>query len=177
MADLNDIVEILRAEFDPDAIAVQEEERFPWLLIPADQIVAVCTFLRDEQRLDFNFLRCQSALDLGEDGGFGMVYHLISFKYRHELTLRVVVGRDDPTVPSVNDVWPAANWHEREAWDLMGIKFTGHPDLRRLMLPDDWEGHPLRKDWVDPPTIYNIPTQRPSNLEVTRQLDKSDEGA
>lgn len=171
MADLEEIVATLTTAFGADAIAVKEEDRFAWVQVPADKIVEICTCLRDEKTLEFNFLRAQSALDLGPDG-FGLVYHLISYKYRHELVLRVEIGREDPTIPSVVGVWPAAEWHEREAFDLMGIRFTGHPDLRRLMLPDDWEGHPLRKDYVDPPTIYNIPTQRPTNTEVAAALEE-----
>lgn len=76
------------------------------------------------------------------------IYHLYSMKHRHRLTLRVVMERDGARVPSVAHLWPAANWHEREAYDLVGIVFDGHPDLRRILLPDDWVGHPLRKDYV-----------------------------
>jgi NADH-quinone oxidoreductase subunit C len=177
MADFATLVEILTERFDAQTIGAKEEDRFGWVLVPAERIVEVCTFLRDDERCDFDFLRAQSALDLGPEGGFGVVYHLISYKYRHELVLRVVVGREVPAIPSVVSVWPAANWHEREAFDLMGIDFPGHPDLRRIMLPDDWEGHPLRKDYVDPPTIYNIPTQRAPNLEVAAGLGKPSQGA
>jgi NADH-quinone oxidoreductase subunit C len=80
---------------------------------------------------------------------FECVYHLYSFASNTYLELHVEVPRADPSAATVSDVWPAAGWHEREAWDMMGIRFEGHPDLRRILLTDDWIGHPLRKDYVD----------------------------
>jgi len=80
---------------------------------------------------------------------FENVYHLYSYAGNTYLELHVTVPSDDPVVDTVCDVWPAADWHEREAWDMMGIRFEGHPDLRRILLKDDWIGHPLRKDYVD----------------------------
>ncbi|MGO8685264.1 MAG: NADH-quinone oxidoreductase subunit C [Thermoleophilia bacterium] len=80
---------------------------------------------------------------------FESVYHLYSYASNTYLEIHVEVPRDDPVVDTVCDVWPAANWHEREAWDMMGIRYEGHPDLRRILLKDDWIGHPLRKDYVD----------------------------
>jgi NADH-quinone oxidoreductase subunit C len=164
MAELVEIKRLLDDRFPAWGLSLEEAERFPYIKVGAERIRDVCRYLRDEPRLDFNFLRCLTALDLAPEG-FGVVYHLLSYHFRHELCLRVEVSRENPSVPSLAAIWPAADWHEREAFDLMGIQFEGHPDLRRLLLPDDWQGHPLRKDWVDPPTIYNIPTQRPSNLE------------
>jgi NADH-quinone oxidoreductase subunit C len=86
---------------------------------------------------------------------FESVYHLYSFASNTYLELHVDVPRAKPVVDTVSDVWPAADWHEREAWDMMGIRFEGHPDLRRILLSDDWVGHPLRKDYVD--SIENHP--------------------
>jgi len=77
-----------------------------------------------------------------------LVYNLFSMKHRHKIALRVDLPRDNPRVPSVESVWRTADWHEREAYDLFGIHFEGHPDLRRILCPDDWEGYPLRKDYV-----------------------------
>ncbi len=116
--------------------------------VAPEQLVLLCQFLETEPELDFNFLRCLSAVDWLEEGEFEVVYHLFSFRHRHELVLKVRVPRSNPKVPSVTSVWRTANWHEREAFDLMGIVFEGHPDLRRILLPEGWVGHPLRKDYI-----------------------------
>jgi NADH-quinone oxidoreductase subunit C len=94
-----------------------------------------------------------AAVDNGER--LEAVYHLYSFASNTYLELHVDTPRDKPVLPTVTDVWPAADWHEREAWDMMGIRFEGHPDLRRILLGDDWVGHPLRKDYVD--SVENHP--------------------
>ena len=176
MADFEKIVEIITEKFGAEAVEVKERERFPWLLLKADQLVEIGLFLRDDPQLQFSFLRSLSAVDFEEK--FAVVYHLASHELRHELALRVETEeREKPSIPSLSEVWPAAEWHEREAYDLMGIDFPGNRDMRRLLLPDDWEGHPLRKDWVDPPTVYNIPTQRLTGLELAQaEREKSQEG-
>lgn len=112
------------------------------------QLLDVCHFLKTDPDLDFNFLRCLSAVDWLEDGELEVVYHLFSFRHRHEVTLKVRAPRLDPRVPSVVSVWRTANWQEREAYDLMGVIFEGHPDLRRIFLPEGWVGHPQRKDYI-----------------------------
>ncbi|MDH7516502.1 MAG: NADH-quinone oxidoreductase subunit C, partial [Bacteroidota bacterium] len=121
--------------------------------VPAAGIHDVCLHLRDKPGYDFDSLMCLSGVDY-TDGTLGVVYHLGSIKQRQRLTLKVIVPREDPRVPTVERVWRTADWHEREAWDLLGIVFEGHPDLRRILLPDDWEGHPLRKDY-EMPEFYN----------------------
>lgn len=109
--------------------------------------------LRDDEKLRFDYLMCLSGADFGKET-LGVVYHLSSMIHRHKVTVRVEVPAGDPKVPSVADVWPTANWHEREAWDMFGIVFGGHPDLRRMLLPEDYPGHPLRKDFKVP-EFYN----------------------
>ena len=116
--------------------------------VEPQKLVDICRFLRDDPEMDFNFLRCISAVDWLNEGEFEVVYHLFSFRHRHELVIKVRVPRSNPHIPSVTSVWRTANWHEREAYDLMGIIFDGHPDLRRILLPEGWIGHPLRKDYV-----------------------------
>jgi NADH-quinone oxidoreductase subunit C len=113
----------------------------------------VCKFLRDDPRFSFDSLMCQSGVDYG-DGTLGSVYHLCSTGLGHKIVLRVVVPKEKPSVPSVANVWASAGWMERETYDLFGIVFEGHPDLRRILLPDDWVGYPLRKDYR-PPDTYN----------------------
>ena len=121
----------------------------PYLKILPGRMLAVAEFLHDETDLQFNFLMCLSGVDYGK-GMLGIVYHLFSMTKRHKMTIKVDLPSDKPVVPSVVPVWPSANWHEREAYDMFGIMFTGHPDLRRILLPDDYPGHPLRKDFKVP---------------------------
>jgi NADH-quinone oxidoreductase subunit C len=125
----------------------------PALLISPDDIVKVCLELRDNPATYFDFLSCLSGVDYGiEAGRFGVVYHLASIPYQTQLVLKV--GREHdrtdealPHFPSITSVYKGADWHEREAYDMCGIYFEGHPDMRRLLMPDDWEGFPLRKDY------------------------------
>jgi len=117
-----------------------------------DMIREVCLFLRDEPTLTMDHLADLTAVDFsrypGDQGPrFEVVYNLISIPFRHRIRLKVRVPEENPRIPSVAGVWNTANWHERETYDLMGIVFDNHPDLRRILLPEDWEGHPLRKEY------------------------------
>ena len=118
----------------------------PFINIDADKINAVSLFLRDEESLQFDSLSCLSSVDLDKDN-LAVVYHLYSFALNQKLKLKVIVPKENPVVKTVSDVWATADWHEREAYDMMGLIFEGHPDLRRILCPDDWEGYPLRKDY------------------------------
>lgn len=112
-------------------------------------IADICQYLRDESDLAFDNLNCVSCVDHG-DQTLLVVYHIESLSHRHQIALKVSVPIDHPIVPSVTPIWASANWHEREGYDMFGIKFFGHPDLRRILLDDDWVGHPLRKDYKHP---------------------------
>lgn len=144
------VLDVLTAKFaslEPTYTSAEWVE----LSVPPALLLEVAQFVRDDERLQFNFLSSISAVDYG-DSGFQVVYHLVSLpEGRRKLVLKVVPegGRDDAHVDSVVSLWPTADWHEREAWDLMGIRFTGHPDLRRILMREDWVGHPLRKDYHD----------------------------
>jgi NADH-quinone oxidoreductase subunit C len=116
-------------------------------LIP-EVVAEVGGYLRDDPELQFNYLMCLSGVDYGAGKPLGVVYHLQSITLMHQIVLKVELPRTSPSVPSVALIWRTADWHEREAYDLFGIWFEGHPDPRRIFLPDDWEGHPLRKDYV-----------------------------
>jgi NADH-quinone oxidoreductase subunit C len=138
----------------------------PYAVIAAAQWHEVALFLRDDPELGFDFLNCISAIDLLAEDQLGCVYDLTAFpapsatelmKIRHAFAVRVVCERSNPEIPSVADVWPAAEWHEREAFDMMGIRFAGHPELTRILCPEDWEGHPLRKDYAFPIEYQGIP--------------------
>src|SRR5688572_419343 len=119
------------------------------VIIPRENIVAACAFFKSTTELEFNFLADLCGADRGpeEEPRFEVNYHLFSTTKHHRLRLKVLLAEADPHVPTVTGVWRTANWHERETYDLLGVIFDGHPDLRRILLPDDWEGHALRKDF------------------------------
>jgi NADH-quinone oxidoreductase subunit C len=133
--------------FDPDAIVAGKlDRREVTLEIAPDKIVGVCRFLKEQQR----FVRLSTITGVDRypaEPRFEVVYHLHSFERNERLRLKCRVGGDAPAIDSLTPVWRGANWFERETFDLFGIYFRNHPDLRRIMLPDDWEGHPLRKDY------------------------------
>jgi NADH-quinone oxidoreductase subunit C len=149
-----DIKLLLIEKFGPEVIVGEETTGLQSaLLIDPARIAEVCLELRNNPKTYFDFLSSLTGVDYGiEENRFGVVYHLASIPYKTQLTLKVSVENsrdlnDLPTFPSVTSVYRTADWHEREAYDLIGIFFEGHPDLRRILLPDDWEGFPLRKDY------------------------------
>jgi NADH-quinone oxidoreductase subunit C len=115
--------------------------------VPVDRVVEVLRFLRDHAGLRFDYLSNLTGLHWPKrEKPFEVVYHLFSITRRHRLTVKIDLAEGEEA-PSVTSVWPTADWHEREAFDLLGIRFAGHPDLRRILMPDEWSGHPLRKDY------------------------------
>ncbi|MCS4226220.1 NADH-quinone oxidoreductase subunit C [Sphingobacterium sp. BIGb0165] len=144
-----------------DSVILKEEETGlqAALFVHVEDLVPVCSFLRDTEGLYFDFLSNITAVDYEDH--FTIVYHLSSLPYQHTVVLKVELegnrSLDElPEIPSVTSVWRTADWHEREAFDLMGIYFSGHPDLRRILLPDDWEGYPLRKDYQEAEKYHGI---------------------
>lgn len=119
----------------------------PSITVEASAIHAVGEYLRHAPDLQFDSLMCLSGVDYGPDKTLGVVYHLHSTTLRHKITLKVEVPRQNGVVPTVCDIWRTAEWHEREAYDMFGMRFAHHPDHRRILCPDDWEGHPLLKDY------------------------------
>lgn len=118
------------------------------VIVPRQHLLPAAEFLAAEPSLLFSFLSDLSGVDrFPLEPRFEINYHLLSIEKRLRLRLKVKVSTTDPVVHSVTSVWPTANWHEREVFDMFGIRFEGHPDLRRILMPDDWEGHPLRKDY------------------------------
>ena len=171
------IHEQLRQAFQPWVLAQDFEAVDPWIEIRADGLPEVCRYLRDRRELAFNMLHCITAIDYCQPDAkkaaavdwqphMELLYHLSSTVHRHRLVLKVPLPRwaDDqpgqlPEVPSVSGVWSTAEWHEREVFDLMGVYFLGHPDPRRILCPEDWVGHPLRKDYEMPAEYHGIPTR------------------
>ena len=120
----------------------------PYIVVEAAAIHDLGECLRHDPALQFDALMCLSGIDYGpEKNTLGVVYHLFSMSQRHKITLKVEVPRQHGALPTVCDLWRTAEWHEREAYDLYGMRFENHPDLRRILLPDDWQGHPLLKDY------------------------------
>jgi NADH-quinone oxidoreductase subunit C len=138
----------LRARFADQVLAFDESTSNPAVKLNPRVVAEVGRFLKEDTDLQFNYLMCLSGVDYGAGKPLGVVYHLQSMTLLHQIVLKVELPRESPSVPSVALIWRTADWHEREAYDLFGIRFEGHPDLRRIFLPDDWEGHPLRKDYV-----------------------------
>ncbi len=133
-----DAASILNGKFDRNELTLD--------IAPA-RIVAVCEFLRDQCGYDFLAdLTCRD--DYPTEPRFQVVYHLFSVAKKQFLRLKAGLPGEAPEISTVISVWPAAGWHEREVFDLFGVKFSGHPDLRRIMLPDNWEGYPLRRDYA-----------------------------
>jgi len=170
-----EICELLKKQFGDAIENTSLQGGRPYAIVQAPRWPEIARFLRDDPRLRFNLLRCISAVDLLAANKLAAVYDVLSIAdgppggllgCAHEFAVRVETDRDRPHLPTVSDVWPAADWHEREAYDLMGIAFDGHPDSvtdhdgthpRRILCPDDWEGHPLRKDYLFPLEYQGIP--------------------
>ncbi len=149
-----EIFDLLKTKFGDSVLELKTDKSVdPYINILPEKIAEISFYLRDYEEFLFDQLMCLSGVDYG-DGKLGTVYHLYSFEKKHKLVLKAIVSKENPDTPSVSGVWLTANWHERESFDLIGINYTGHPDLRRILLPDDWEGHPLRKDY-QVPEFYN----------------------
>ncbi|MFO0814237.1 MAG: NADH-quinone oxidoreductase subunit C [Gemmatales bacterium] len=164
----SDMAQILEAQFSNALLSKNLDALDPYLVLVPDHWPEVARWLHDDPRLHFDILNCISVVDYletepakvakcGFEPHLEVVYHLSSFTHRHRLTIKLLLPRwkndqpgELPEVPSICSIWPAANWHEREAFDLGGVKFTGHPNLERILMAEDWVGHPLRKDYEYP---------------------------
>lgn len=162
----SDIQQKIESEFPGKLVSSELAATDPFLVIDKDSIVAIGNFLRDDPELAFDTLHCLSAVDYlkdpkaeADEGRIEIVYHLTSLKHKHWIVLKVVLPRDNPRMSTAEGVWKAANWHEREAYDLFGVRFEGHSDFRRILLPEDWPGHPMLKDWEWPDEWHGIPVK------------------
>ncbi len=153
--DTKAIFENLKGRFGEKILECVEPKGDMFIRIAPDALLEVCRALKEAPELGFDFPECVSGVDHGTE--LGVVYHLYSHAHRHKVVLSVRVPKEKPEVPSVDAVWAGVNWHERETYDLMGVIFTGSRDLRRILLPEGWEGHPLRKDYKPPESFEGIP--------------------
>ncbi|MFA5512169.1 MAG: NADH-quinone oxidoreductase subunit C [Candidatus Kapaibacterium sp.] len=144
-----EIYDKLKNEFANDIISLTEEANVdPFILVNSSRITEICLYLRDEADMNFDYLVNLSGVDYKTN--FTVVYHLYSLKLKHRIVLKVELSPEKPSVTTVEKVWKTANWHEREAYDMFGIVFEGHPFMVRILCPYDWEGFPLRKDYKEP---------------------------
>jgi NADH-quinone oxidoreductase subunit C len=153
-----DIAEKIKEHFPDQVIEVVEFRDQVSVVVHRNQIAAICKFLHEDPLLLFDHLQDVTAVDYKgkKEVRFEVVYNLYSTRYRHHIRLRAQVPESDPKITSIVPIWAGANWHERECYDMFGIVFTGHPDLRRILMPEDWEGHPLRKDYpLQGPALEN----------------------
>jgi NADH-quinone oxidoreductase subunit C len=157
MASPAQISQNLTERFGQAVTAALPEDKHPRIHTTADAWRPIAEHLHSDADLAFDWLACLSGVDYVADDLLCVVYDFYSTTHRHRFAVKVYVDRNDPRVPSVMDLWPAADWHEREAYDLFGIVFDGHNDLRRILLPEDWQGHPLRKDYAFPREYHGIP--------------------
>jgi NADH-quinone oxidoreductase subunit C len=143
-----EVIDRLRAQFGDDVVDAAEVFGHPVVTVTAERYVEMATFLRDDGDLSFDYFDFLTAVDYRPKGrGFEVVLHLASTRHGHGARLKVACDAEDPRCPTVHEIWPGANWAEREAWELFGIDFEGHPHLVKLVLPEQFEGHPLRKDF------------------------------
>ncbi|MGB4782684.1 NADH-quinone oxidoreductase subunit C [Candidatus Methylomirabilis sp.] len=146
-AEENRTVSKLRERFPEATLSARSFRNETTLLVRPGDIIRICRHLKEDPGLLYDFLSDLTAVDrLGDHPRFEVVYHLYSLQYKWRIRLKVPVEEGE-AVPSVTAVWSAANWHEREVFDMFGIGFDGHPDLRRILMPEEWEGFPLRKDY------------------------------
>jgi NADH-quinone oxidoreductase subunit C len=165
----SEIYERVAQEFPGVVSGFNGEALDPYFTVNSAPIKEVCICLRDDPNLNFEVLSDLTALDFPKENKIQVVYHLHSYSLRHQIVLKVDLSREEPRIVTMETVWKVANWLEREVFDLFGVVFEGHSDLRRIMLPEDWQGHPLRKDYLEQEEYDGISTQRePLVREVLR---------
>ena len=142
------ILEQLKNRFGDAVLEVNEFRDELTVVVPKERIVDICRFLKEDPQLQFDFLADVCGIDMYTPSKrFGVIYNLYSLKNRNRIRLKLFTEEEDPKVPTMTGVFGTANWHERETFDMFGIVFEGHPDLRRVYMPDDFEHYPLRKDF------------------------------
>lgn len=161
------LAELLQSTFGDAALESVVDRGMVTLVISPGTLLDTCQQLKTDPALSFDYLACLTSIDRQDH--LEVAYNLRSLTHKHEFCLKVRLPRDTPEIPTVTSIWKGANWHEREAYDLMGIHFQGHPDLRRILLPDEWEGHPLRKYYVYEPD--DVPSEQGPPEHLLIQLE------
>jgi NADH-quinone oxidoreductase subunit C len=150
-----EIAALVSERFGEAVVETKLDGTNPWIVVAPAAIVDVCRFLREDPRLAMDHLELLGGVDYKDR--IEVVYITYSMSQRHRITVKVRLPREEPRVATVEAVWPVANWHEREVYDMFGVFFEGHSDLRRILCPDDWEGYPLRKDYKYPTQYRDMP--------------------
>lgn len=152
------IFDNLKQKFGEAIVSTDDSVKSPFVTVAGEKLVEIMEFLRDDPAMNFDMLLMISGVDYPTC--FASVAHLTSLSHKHNLAVKVELSREAPEVDSLVSVWPAADWHERETFDMMGIVYRGHPSLRRILCPEDWEGFPLRKDYRQPEEYHGISNVR-----------------
>ncbi len=153
-----EIYEALKKQFPKAMLRFEEAHGEPFVVVSPEDLPRVARFLKEESSFQFNSLMSVSGVDHGEE--MAVVYHLCSLPRHHRIVLKTMISKEKLSVPTLERIWSIANWFERETFDLLGIEFEGHSDLRRILLPEDWVGHPLRKDYEYPEEYDGIKLER-----------------
>jgi NADH-quinone oxidoreductase subunit C len=156
--DADKIANKIRECFKDALLEEQMGLKQPFVRIDKKKIHEIASFLRDDSELKFDFLQCLTGIDRRQN--LELVYHFNSYARKHGLVVKTDLAKDKPEIDSISDIYGIANWYEREAFDLLGIIFRGHPELRRILLPDDWQGNPLLKDYEAPLQYRGISHKR-----------------
>jgi NADH-quinone oxidoreductase subunit C len=150
-----EIAALLSEQFGEKILESTPDGLNPFSVVDGGSLLEVCTFVRNDQRLGMDHLELLGGVDYKDR--IEVVYVLYSMRHHHRYTLKCRLPREAPHVPTVESLWRVANWHEREAYDMFGVVFDGHSDMRRILCPDDWEGYPLRKDYEAPESYHDMP--------------------
>jgi NADH-quinone oxidoreductase subunit C len=156
------IYERLKERFGERVLETIEKKPDPFALVDPAALIEICRYLREDPELAMDCLSNETGVDYKDH--VEVVYHLFSYGHRHGAVLKIKLPREEPRVATVEGIWKSANWMEREIFDLVGVNFEGHSDLRRILMPEDWTGHPLRKDFVEPQEYHGISTVRESPI-------------
>lgn len=164
--DAAEIHKRLQEKLGNSVLAEATEGEWPIVEVLPAAVAEASRYLKEDPDLAFDCLSNLTGADRKPDDVIDVYYHLYSYSHRHKLTLKASAPRLDPVLPTVSKIWRIGDWLEREAFDLLGVNFVGHTDLRRLLMPEDWVGHPLRKDFVEPEEYHGISTRRESLLKL-----------
>jgi NADH-quinone oxidoreductase subunit C len=156
------IFERLQQRFGGNVLEISLKPPGPFAAIKPEALLDICRYFRDDPDMAMDCLSNQTGVDRKDC--VEVVYHLFSYRLRHEVVLKIRLPREKPSIPTVEDIWKSANWMEREIFDLLGVTFDGHGDMRRILMPEDWPGFPLRKDFVEPAEYHGISTVRESPI-------------